>query len=749
MPVGEKQTYRFGPFELDTQCGQLRKDGIGLKLQGQPVQILKILLEHPGQLVTREELRQRLWASDTFVDFDHSLNTAIKKLRQALGDEADTPRYIETLPRRGYRFIGQIPTEEGLQNISETAPLDGSPVVAAEPSQRARLRYQLTAASAVVILAAASVGYWLAHRSPPSGLQMTEFLLTANSAENRLTRGAISPDGKYLAYGDTTGLHLKLIQTGEISNIPNVPGMDPGNWWPNSWFPDGTKFITAGFEPGGSLVSTWVVSVIGAPPVKLMDNADPWSVSPDGKLIVFGKGGGFNRSSEIWMMGPRAEEPRRLIAGSENERFYWAKWSPDGQRIAYWRFRRKADGSEARIQSCDLNGGTPVLILSDPRLIYFDENFLWLPAGRFVFSMLEPRLKGGVNLWEIELNPRMGAPVSTPRRITNWAADVRSVGLSVTSDSKQVAVTKFSWQFDVYTAELKPEGGHVGRMRRLTLNDNDDFAGQWMADSRTMLFSSNRNGGWGIYKQRLDQTDADLVVTGSDYKENPLMSPDGSWILYLSSSTGDIGGQTPVRVMRVSPSGGIPQVVFEEPGINQIACAHSSASYCVFSKITTDEKQLALEHFDPMNGRGAEITRIAATHPGSDVTWDLSGDGSHLAIGKRNPDVGRIRILPISGASGSPFDIETRDWNGWKGLNNLSWAADGRSLFVVPWSAIRPHEPPVLAVDMRGSVRVAWRQSDLAGFNDTGRSWVASPDGRYLATTIFRGETNVWLLENF
>jgi len=92
MPVGEKQTYRFGPFELDTQCGQLRKDSVGLKLQGQPVQILEILLERPGQLVTREELRQRLWTSDTFVDFDHSLNTAIKKLRQALGDEADTPR---------------------------------------------------------------------------------------------------------------------------------------------------------------------------------------------------------------------------------------------------------------------------------------------------------------------------------------------------------------------------------------------------------------------------------------------------------------------------------------------------------------------------------------------------------------------------------------------------------------------------------------------------------------------------------
>ena len=112
MPVGEKQAVRFGPFQLDKQCGQLRKDGVGLKLQGQPIQILEILIEKPGQLVTREEIRQRLWTSDTFVDFDHSLNTAVKKLRQTLGDEADTPSYIETLPKRGYRFIGEVVNDE-------------------------------------------------------------------------------------------------------------------------------------------------------------------------------------------------------------------------------------------------------------------------------------------------------------------------------------------------------------------------------------------------------------------------------------------------------------------------------------------------------------------------------------------------------------------------------------------------------------------------------------------------------------
>src|SRR5271163_2297013 len=99
---------RFDAFEVDMRSGEVRKHGIRLKLHGQPFQVLSLLLEHPGDLVTREELRQKLWPGDTFVDFDTGLNSAVKKLRDALCDSAEEPRYIETLPRRGYRFIGQV-----------------------------------------------------------------------------------------------------------------------------------------------------------------------------------------------------------------------------------------------------------------------------------------------------------------------------------------------------------------------------------------------------------------------------------------------------------------------------------------------------------------------------------------------------------------------------------------------------------------------------------------------------------------
>src|SRR5947209_168182 len=99
---------RFGVFEIDLHSGELRKNGIRLRLSGQPFQVLSVLVEHAGEVVTREELHSRLWPADTFVDFDHGLNNAVARIREVLDDSSETPRYVETLPRRGYRFIAPV-----------------------------------------------------------------------------------------------------------------------------------------------------------------------------------------------------------------------------------------------------------------------------------------------------------------------------------------------------------------------------------------------------------------------------------------------------------------------------------------------------------------------------------------------------------------------------------------------------------------------------------------------------------------
>jgi len=743
MPVGEKHTFRFGPFELDTQCGQLRKDGVGLKLQGQPIQILEILLQKPGQLVTREEIRQRLWTSDTFVDFDHSLNTAVKKLRQTLGDEADTPRYIETLPKRGYRFIAPV---DGHSPALEPTELL-APAAAAIGTSRLPWRWALLLAGVLALVAVGvSFAWFLTHRPPSAPLALKERRLTANASEDPLTQGVISPDGKYLAYGDQRGLHLKLIQTGEITNIPQPPGVSAGQWWPNAWFPDSTKFITAGFEFGQQLPSAWVVSVIGGAPRKLRDDADPWSVSPDGALIAFGTGQSFIDRREIWVMGPQGEEPHRLASGSEDDGFYWTAWSPDGQRIAYGRFHRKPDRTECSIETRDLKGSPPTLLLSDPRLC--DIQFMWLPDGHFLYTPLEPEvLRRSLNLWEIRVDTKTGHPVSKPRRITNWV-EVSAAALSVTSDGKRLAVSKMTFRSDVYVAEL---GRRIDNIHRLTFNENDNRLGQWMPDSKAVLLWSNRNGTWDIFKQALGQAEAELVATGADYKQQPVASPDGSWILYLSSATDDVHATTPVRIMRVPTSGGAPQLVLEGRGIEGLACARSPATICVFSERTPDDKQLLFSRFDPMRGRGLELTKINLGQPIGQpiccgwVSWDLSADGSRLTYPQYDAHEGHIQILPLSAAKTT--EVTVKDLNG---LWGLSWAVDGKSLFAATEAPSgTATEDVLLRVDLEGRAQIVWQHKGPTGFTYEGPRWVPSPNGRYLAVSGRTLESNVWLMENF
>src|SRR5262245_6614237 len=165
MDPAAPHRYRFGLFELDTRSGSLQRDGVTIQLQEQPLQVLLVLIEHPGAIVTREELRRRVWRDETFVDFDHGLNSIIRRLRDALGDQADDPSFIETLPRRGYRFL--VPVEP-VAIAAATDPVGDAPPVASPP----RFGEWAIALGLAVSLAAGLYGVRrLTHRPAPSGAQ--------------------------------------------------------------------------------------------------------------------------------------------------------------------------------------------------------------------------------------------------------------------------------------------------------------------------------------------------------------------------------------------------------------------------------------------------------------------------------------------------------------------------------------------------------------------------------------------------
>jgi len=216
----ETRIIRFGVFEVDLQTGELRRNGFQIRLQEQPFQVLATLLQRHGELVTRDELRRALWPADTFVDFDHSLNAAIKRLRDALGESAETPRFVQTVARRGYRFIA--PVEPSSIAGKATIPTDTKRLLeqTAKSGRELRGRHALTLVLGGALVAALGVGaLWILKHRVSSGQELIVRRLTSNSSDNPVTGALLSPDGKYLAFRDQTGMHLKLIETGEIQTI--------------------------------------------------------------------------------------------------------------------------------------------------------------------------------------------------------------------------------------------------------------------------------------------------------------------------------------------------------------------------------------------------------------------------------------------------------------------------------------------------------------------------------------------------
>jgi DNA-binding winged helix-turn-helix (wHTH) protein len=262
---------------LDLSSGKLLRSGTPVPIQDQPFQVLRLLLEAEGGVVTREQLRTALWPKDTFVDFERGVNTAVKKVRQALEDSAENPKFVETLPKIGYRFIAPVEwvakpaSKHALHSVVPIAPPGPMPVL--QPISP-KSRWKLMSAIVLFAVAVTSTAVFLANqtrymsrtrlegflrrvvvgRHPGPLLAVSQRRLTANPDDAPLTAGVISPDGKYLAYSDSTGLYARQVEGGETHSIPLPKGFDA---LPESWFPDSVH-----------LVVTQLLTQMGIPPEK-------------------------------------------------------------------------------------------------------------------------------------------------------------------------------------------------------------------------------------------------------------------------------------------------------------------------------------------------------------------------------------------------------------------------------------------------------------------------------------------------
>jgi len=729
MPVTgtESASIRFGVFEVDPKSGELRRNGIRVKLQEQPCQILLTLLAKPGEVITRDELRARLWAEDTYVDFDHSLNAAVRRLRDALGDSAENPRFVETVARRGYRFLAPV---------NGAVAAERSQVVPATVTSARRFWIPLTIG---VLLAGVALGLIIARPRRQTSAAINQRRLTASSEENPILGAAISADGKYLAFADKTGLSLRQIDSGETHSLSLPSGFAA---IPSAWYPDGTHLAATWVEGPTAPPSLWQVSIMGGAPRKLIDNGQLPAVSPDGSQIAFVKGP--KHAEEIWLMAGDGENPRQLVVPCHNCTVGVPAWSPDGTKIAYvvseytplWR-------ADTSVVSFNLRTGRGETIFSSGghqaefgRELELGPALIWTADNHLVYSVSElaPN-QDDSNVWSVPLDPQ-GHIAGRAVRLTAAPNEVSS--LSASADGKRIIYTKNYSNLGVYVSELNSGGTRLSTPQRLTLDYWRNYAFSWTADSKTILFASDRDGTFHIFKQRLDQSVPELLVGGSEETSLPRLAPDNATVVFeIWPKLGAPPG-SPRRLMRISLAGGPPQQILARSDLGNVQCARSPSKLCLYD--LRGPTMVSFFRFDPLTGESEELPQLRIQDASSYAyNWTLSPDGKILATGKGKILQREPNITFTSVEDGSKRTVTAQAW---AGINSIDFAADGRSVWASAFT--NTGKWALLNIDLQGRTKTMLEDAQMA------IGWaIPSPDGKHLALWKANGGSNVWMLENF
>ena len=282
---------------------------------------------------------------------------------------------------------------------------------------------------------------------------------------------------------------------------------------------------------------------------------------------------------------------------------------------------------------------------------------------------------------------------------------------------------------------LEQNGKALTEPRRLTLDDRDDEPSDWTPDSKSVLFYSNRNGNYDVFRQSLDDTSAQALVESKRNKTTPRMSPDGKWVIYYDPSTPIERWNERVGLTRVPLAGGPSETVAEEQGLYVFHCTRPPANRCIVGVL--HRKELIIYALDGIKGKGPELVRIPVNTDVELPHLDLSPDGKSVAFVSLNTLPCRIRVISL--LDGSQREVEVKGWNS---LNHINWAADGKGFYVSSEMAVAT---TLLYVDLNGDATILVREPGL--FTET---WgIPSPDGKHLAIMKYNYGNNAWMLEGF
>jgi Tol biopolymer transport system component len=578
----------FGPFELSTESSELRKHGQRLKLSGQAIDVLLMLASNAGRLVTREDLQRRLWAGDSFGDFEHGLNAAVNRLRETLGDSATDPTYIETVPRRGYRFIARV---DHVPNSTESIPIENG----AEPpdqhaadvcgdqeplkrntnaSHSSAVSDVLSAGSAALVSPAVSQSSRGAaildearHRKGVLILMMAGLVLLMvamgiylfrpqkrgnewnlqSMKISRITQSgnavlvAISPDGRYVAYalreGEKQSLKVRQVATG--SDVQILPP-DEVVIWSLVFSPDGNyvDFVRA---EKSNMYDTFLyrIPVLGGTPRLVMrggiDGSN--SYSPDGKHFAFLR----VRDDYIDLLIAKADGTKERVLATRPYADYFAgtAWSPDGKTIVFTTSQTEK-GFQCVLWAVSVADGSIREMYSTPDLVGRPR---WLPSGDgLLVAVYYQRLRG--QLWYISF------PKGDASRLTNDLTNYDLCCLDLTRDGKTLVETELTAVSDLW---LAPAGNAI-KAKQITAKGPAIGGFSWMPDG-SIVFS---NGDGNVVVVNPDGSGHTLLTPDERPNWDPSACGDGRYIVYAADREQKTG------VWRMDPDGSNPIRIADE-----------------------------------------------------------------------------------------------------------------------------------------------------------------------------------------
>jgi Tol biopolymer transport system component/DNA-binding winged helix-turn-helix (wHTH) protein len=693
---------RFGVFEVNLRSGELRKHGLRLRLAGQPFKILAILLERPGEVVSREELQKTLWPDDTFVDFEHSLNSAIKKLRAALGDSAESPRYVETLPRLGYRFVapvdaGEPPVVAPVQQTSADQESYDAEKLAVKPGLRMRSAFVLGALLATVAAAALLVVSFRQTRALPFEMTSTTRLTSAGQS----LKAAISPDGRYIAHtlvnsGQESLLVRRATTLHDIEIVPPAPAHYLGiTFSPDS---ETVYYVTHTTSEAVPAV-LFRVPVMGGSAQKLKEDlASPVTFSPDGAKYAFVRESAG--ASTLMVADLDSGREQRLFFRKLPEILDYPAWSPDGRIIACTAVDSSmvsVRGSDARIIAVRVKDGSEQPLSG--QTWGFIRQLAWLGDGSGLVMSARGRESGFLHVWYVSYPGGIG------RKVTDGLN--RQTGASVSADSHQLVTVEQTTISGIWRMRLTP-GQHPepvvsglsgtspprwtpdGRIlyeqelnghrsiwivnsdgthqKQLTLAGNNDKPSV-CGSGRLLAYISDRSGSPAIWTMDVDGGHPAMVVKAWPNMV-PQLSPDGKWIVYTAIGSGDW-----TTLWKV-PSGGGRAIELNDrlwmwPAISPDG--KWIAGFYADKRLSTQTEADSLAVISSDGGRPSKVIPMPPSVSVSAIRW--SRDGRQLTYVDDGKDGDNIWSQPLSG--GAPHQVT--HFRG-ASLFDFDWSPDGKQL---------------------------------------------------------------------